>query len=602
LPDDAQRGDPLAPVTIVEFADFQCPFSARVTATLATVFSTYGERVRFVFKHNPLPFHARARAAAEASRVVLALGGNAAFFKFHDRAFGNLHSLTDENFARWAAESGISAEAFKQEYAAGREQRRVAVDMELAQKIGAQGTPSFRINGVTVNGAQPFEKFKSVIDAQLAAAKAEVAGGTRPENVYAELVNKNLKLEAEKKTGETEEEEDTTVWKVPVASDDPVRGRADALVTIVVFSDFQCPFCKRVEDTLTQLRDAYGEDVRFVWKDNPLPFHPRAEPAAELARYVFTEKGNAGFWQAHDALFASAPQLEDEQLESIAGKLGVNVQRAKAAIKQKRFAVRIQDSVALATDFQARGTPHFFVNGVRLAGAQPIEKFKALIDKQLAAAKALVDSGVPRARVYEAVIREGKEPPPPETKQVAAANPNAPSRGPANAKVVIQEFADFQCPFCVRVQPTLDELTKRYGAQIKLVYRHLPLPFHKNAELAAEAAEEALAQKGAAGFWAFHDALFKAQSVAGTPGPDAIDRPHLESIAAAQHLDLARFREALDSHKHLARVQADKKAAEDAKISGTPGFLINEYYLSGAQPKVAFERLIRRVLSEPTKR
>jgi protein-disulfide isomerase len=97
--------------------------------------------------------------------------------------------------------------------------------------------------------------------------------------------------------------DDKTVWKVPVDAKDPIRGPADALVTIVEWSDFQCPFCKRVEATMKQIKDSYASDVRVVWKDNPLPFHNRAKPAATLARMAFDLKGEKGFWVAHDGLY-----------------------------------------------------------------------------------------------------------------------------------------------------------------------------------------------------------------------------------------------------------------------------------------------------------
>src|SRR5690606_24114830 len=89
--------------------------------------------------------------------------------------------------------------------------------------------------------------------------------------------------------------EDTTVWQVPVLEDDPVKGPADALVTIVEWSDFECPFCSRVNPTIKSIVDEYGKDVRVVWKDNPLPFHKNAKPAAALARAAFKKGGNAAF-------------------------------------------------------------------------------------------------------------------------------------------------------------------------------------------------------------------------------------------------------------------------------------------------------------------
>jgi protein-disulfide isomerase len=582
---DPQWGAHTAPVTIVMFEDLQCPFCNRAQATLKQIQDTYGPRkVRLVWKNNPLPFHTNARPAAEAAMTVFALKGSEAFWQFHDRAFANQNDLTDASFGEWASDAGVDAAEFQVALASKQYSSKIDQDMALAVKVGATGTPAFRINGVTVSGAQPLEKFTAVIDAQLAAAAEAVASGTRPSDVYAALTNKSQTVPQPDVV-----EQDTSVWKIPIASDDPVRGPKDALVTLVEFADFQCPFCQRAEATLKQVASTYGKDVRFVWKDNPLPFHPRAKPAASLARFAYEQQGNSGFWQVHDQLYASYPKLEDEDLKAIAENVGVNWSAAQAASDSNKFAARFEASSDFAGELKASGTPSFFINGVRLTGAQPIAMFSQLIDQQLTKAKALVAGGVPREAVYDEIIKDGKTPPPPEEKVIPAPDASDPVRGSPTAPVMIQEFGDFQCPFCKRVEPTLRSLEKEYGSQIKVVWRHLPLPFHKNAQLAAEAAEEVFTQKGNAAFWAFHDKLY---------GGDALDnsahteRASLERLAREAGLNMAAFKHALDSSKHKAKIEADMAIANKAGINDTPAFVINGYFLSGAQPEAAFKRLI----------
>jgi protein-disulfide isomerase len=150
---DPQLGKADAPVTIVAISDFQCPFCSRVVPTLKQVEDTYKDQVRVVFKHNPLPFHNRARPAAEAASAVFGLGGSQAFFKFHDLAFANQQNLTDENFEAWAVQAGVDKAKFKDAYSSKKFAAKVDEDMALSQKIGANGTPAFRVNGVTVSGA-----------------------------------------------------------------------------------------------------------------------------------------------------------------------------------------------------------------------------------------------------------------------------------------------------------------------------------------------------------------------------------------------------------------------------------------------------------------
>ena len=190
-------------------------------------------------------------------------------------------------------------------------------------------------------------------------------------------------------------------------------------------------------------------------------------------------------------------------------------------------------------------------------------------------------------------MKEGKEPPPPEKKQVAAPTKDNPVKGPANAKVTIQIFSDFQCPFCKRVEPTLKQVSDEYKDKVKFVWRNMPLPFHQDAPLAAEAAMEVFAQKGSAGFWKYHDLLFDAQ------GTDAgIKRENLEKLAQDIGCDMTKFKEALDSHKHKAQIDADTAVASQASINGTPAFAINGYFISGAQPYAAFKGAIQRALKD----
>jgi protein-disulfide isomerase len=590
---DPQWGSVDAPVTIVELSDFQCPFCERVQPTLETLKRKYGpSQLRIVWKHNPLPFHQYARLAHEAAAVVFMLGGSRAFFTFHDLAFRNQDKLTREGFESWAASAGVPADTFRAWLDSGRAAKKVDDDIQLAHDIGATGTPAFRINGVVISGAQPVDVFVKAVDEQLAAARQLTQSGTPPRLVYATLTDKNFV--SPRPVPDADELADIidVVWKIPVMADAPQRGPKDALVTIVQFSDYQCPFCKRVEPTLDELRRLYGQDLRVIWYDNPLPFHARALPAAKFSRVVFQTRGNDAFWKIHDALFANQASLEDSDFEELATKQGLAWKPIQAALGSSKLSARIDESIELASDFQAHGTPHFFINGRRLSGAQPLEAFKKLIDEELVKAHALVEHGTPRGKVYAQLLQTAQDPPAPEKKHVDVPA-KAASRGNAKAPIVIQVFSDFQCPFCKRVEPTLLELEKEHKGSLRIVWRHMPLPFHQYAQLAAEASEEVLAQKGSAAFWAYHDLLFQAQGE-----PDGLDRINLDNLADKLGLDMARFKAALDNHVHRAKVREDLDAASKAGITGTPAFVINDYYLSGAQPTPAFRRVIKRALSD----
>ncbi|MEY4550894.1 MAG: hypothetical protein RL685_7089 [Pseudomonadota bacterium] len=586
--DDPVWGKADALVTIVEASDFECPFCSRVGPTMERIKKEYGpDKVRLVWKNNPLPFHKAARPAHEAAATVQGLGGD--FWKFHDLAFANQKELTAENFEKWAVASGVDQAKFKAAFDAKKYAAKVDKDLAVGKQIGARGTPHFLINGKALSGAQPFEKFKEVIDVEVAAGDALAKTGVARNKVSLELTKKNFAKPEEPKP-QAPPPEDTAIWKVPVLDGDPIKGAPDALVTIIEFSDFECPFCSRVEPTVTQILNDYKDDVRVVWKDNPLPFHARAKPAAALGRVAYEKGGDKLFWQAHIALFEAATQkkLDDAGLEEISKKLGLGWDKVKAAIDSNKYEARIASTIELANDYEARGTPHFFINGRRLSGAQPVDKFKEIIDAQLVIAKGLVAKGVPRAKVYGEVMKTAKGAAEPEKKDVPAPTKDSPFKGAENAKVVIQEFSDFQCPFCSRVNPTLQQVLAAYPKDVKVVWRNLPLPFHADAPLAAEAAQEAFVQGGNKAFWKFHDKLFANQQ--------AIKQPDLEKYAQELGLDAGKFKAALDSRKHKAFVEKDAEIGNKAGIGGTPGFVVNGFFVSGAQPFPAFDKVIKMAL------
>jgi protein-disulfide isomerase len=584
-----------APVTIVIYSDYQCPYCSRVEGTLNALKEKYtAKKLRMVFKHFPLPFHKQAGPAHAASDVVFQIGGNNAFWKFHDVAFANGKGLTPENFTKWAVEAGVDKAKFEAAMKANKGQAKVDKDIADGKAVGVKGTPAFFINGKFISGARPQNAFETEIDAQLKEAEALIAAGTPKAQIYTKLTNKNFKEQpgaAKGKEGKKPPPEDTTtVWKVPLTGKEPIKGNKDALVTIVEFSEFQCPFCSKVLPTLKQIFDTYKDQVRVVFLDQPLPFHKRAMPASNFAHEARAQKGDKAFYEAHDLLFANQKALEDNDLWGYAGKLGLDVEKVKAAVASNKFAALIEHNQELAGDVQASGTPHFFVNGRRLKGAVPFSKFKPIIDEEIIKAKKLLASGTKPANLYAELIKKGKAPPPPEKKDAGEIPKNAPFKGPANAKVVIHEFSDFQCPFCGRVNDSLKQVQKEFGDQVKIVWRHKPLPFHKEAPLAHQAAQEAFAQQGNKGFWAMHDKLFANQK--------ALKRENLDAYAAEIGLDMGKFKAALDGETHKAFVEKETAFSDKLGVRGTPGFVINGYYLSGAQPYAKFKALIKLALKE----
>jgi protein-disulfide isomerase len=172
----------------------------------------------------------------------------------------------------------------------------------------------------------------------------------------------------------------------------------------------------------------------------------------------------------------------------------------------------------------------------------------------------------------------------PPRQTVAAAN--GPSKGSASAPIEIIEFSDFQCPFCQRADPTVQQVLSTYGDRIRFVYRHYPLPNHPAARPAAEAAACANEQGK---FWPYHDRLFAS--------PSKLADADLKQHAAELGLNAPQFNSCVDSHKFKAQVDADVKAGEEAGVNGTPAFFINGRMISGAQPYDVFKKVIDEELS-----
>jgi protein-disulfide isomerase len=593
---DPSWGNADAPVTLVMWSDFECPFCSRVGETLAALKRAYGPaQLRLVWKNYPLSFHAHARPAAEAAMAVFALGGADAFWKFHDLAFADQQHLSLANYVAWAAAAGVDPGGVEAAVKTGQQKSKIDADVALANRLAVRGTPAFRINGVALVGAQPEGSFRAIIDAQLAAAKALVAGGTAAAAVYPTLCAQNVSPTEVVPTPEPQAGGiDTKVWSVQVDRDDPVRGPGDALVTLVLWSDFECPFCRRLAGTLAELGKRYESDLRIVWKDYPLPFHPQAVPAAVLARLAAAKRGAEGFWEAHDAILASDGALDEAALRSVAVRLRLPWSEVQAALADHRFQAIFERSQSLAKQLAVRGTPCSFINGRRLEGALPAEAFAGVIEAELAKARDRLEAGQPRAGLYAAITNTAEPYAELERRTVAAPGKDNPSRGSAKAPVTMQIFGDFQCPETLRTLPKLEELEKKFGNRVRLVWRNHPLAFHEDAPLAAEAALEVFAQKGASAFWRYHAALFAAQKEGG------LGRDNLEKLARRQGVDGKRFRAALEGHKHRAEVERDLEAAAQAELTEVPTVVINGYLVAGVEPYEVYDRAVQQALADLT--
>jgi len=160
----------------------------------------------------------------------------------------------------------------------------------------------------------------------------------------------------------------------------PAKGPEDAAVTLVEFSDFQCPFCRRVTPTLEQIRETYGDEVRLVFKHLPLTIHPKA-PAAHAAAEAAHRQDR--FWEMHDRIFENQGDMSEAAYRTYAEEIGLDLERFERDRRSAEVRQRVQADAAEAARLGVTGTPTFFVNGREISGAKPFAAFQRLIDAEL---------------------------------------------------------------------------------------------------------------------------------------------------------------------------------------------------------------------------
>ncbi len=591
--DSPSFGPTNAKVTIVEFSDFYCPFCSRVLPTLEEIKKTYGNDVRVIFRHQLRGSPPDQKLAAEASMAAHAQGK---FWEYHDKLFANMQGRDRATLEKIAQDLKLDMNKFKADLDSGKFRQKVLADSEAGSALGANGTPSFFINGRNFVGAQPFASFKAVIDEELARANKLLAEGTRPDQLYARLME-TLPASAPAPQRPAAPPANV-VRKVDIPADTPVFGPKNAKVTIVEFSDFYCPFCGRVVPTLEEIKKTYGKDVRIAFRHQLRGSSPEQKLAHEASMAAHAQ---GKFWEYHDKLFANMQSRDRASLERFAEELKLDMKKFKADLDSQKYRAKVQADSDAGSQFGANGTPTFFINGKQFVGAQPFPAFKAVIDQELERANKLLAEGTKPDQLYEKLLETAAAaaPAPSVVPAAAPAEPAvvkdikidaAPSKGPKNAPVTIVAFSDFECPFCARVLPTLEQIEKDYGNKVRIAFKHQPLPFHPNAKIAA-AASMAANEQGK--FWQYHDKLFQNQK--------ALDRASLERYAEELKLDMGKFRQVLDSNKYAAQIDADSAEGMRIGANGTPTFFINGRTLVGAQPVSEFKRVIDEELKKAGK-
>lgn len=387
----------------------------------------------------------------------------------------------------------------------------------------------------------------------------------------------------------------------------PFRGSPDAPITMYEYSDYQCPFCSRhfvqTEPALDANYVRNGQ-LRVVFRDFPLvDLHPNA-PAAHFAALCIADQGAELYWSMHARLFqtqAEWQQLPDPMpyFATLASEIGATMETYDACIAAGEKPALVEASVAAAREKGFSGTPSFeFVREATgeafpLVGAQPYDQFAGIIDT-------LLDGGTPQT---EETAQGSDEIPFWATADGLLPDPDRPGltmggdyyRGNPNAKVVVIEFSDFQCPFCrkhtAETQPILDEQFVDTD-QIFWVFKHFPLSIHPQAP-AAGAAAECAGDQGQ--FWEMHDLLFTNTEAWSVNDPT----PIFTDLAQQLGLNSEEFAACLTGESAAQRVQEDLDAGAPF-VRGTPSFIVlydgQGSIIPGALPADRFTTVLQEVL------
>ncbi len=367
-------GDPNAPLTVVEFTDYQCPycaqFAAQIWPQVREQLVETGE-IYWVLKDFPLDqLHPQARLAAQAARCA---AEQDAFWDMHDALFARQKEWAEQENAaevlvQIAADLSLNEADVEQCLRQERYADQIEADLNDGLEAGVRGTPSFFFNGYYNSGVLPYDAFATIL-------------GWAKSGELEQVIAESIKRAQATPTPVPEVD-------VPVG-DAPAKGDPDAPVVIIEYSEYQCPYCKRyVDETLTKIDENYIQTgkVYYAFKDFPLDsIHPNARPAAMAAHCA---REHDAYWEMHDLLFDKQREWSSQSnprasLVGYAKELGINADEFGECLDNQRYDGFISANQQEGLGFGVQGTPAFFVNGKFLSGAQPYSAFEAAIEAAL---------------------------------------------------------------------------------------------------------------------------------------------------------------------------------------------------------------------------
>jgi protein-disulfide isomerase len=585
-----------AEVTVVCFSDFQTTTGAKNAHSLRKIAEKFGDAVRIVYRANPLPKHQDAQRAEEAARAAHRQGK---FWGFHDALFEHSEIREADLFAA-AKKAGCDLERLRKDMDDPRLMEQAASDRQAALEMGIDNAPFNFINGRPLRSIRFPEDIYSLVNDEIRRARSLTAGGKAKKDVYETLIASAKKHLPRTRNPQRRLLDPNTRYRIPVSRDDPAIGPSDAPLTVVVFMDFQSPFCARNYPAIVRLPGELAPNVRVVIKHFPQPSHPSADIAAQVS---LEAQAQGLFWEYCKAIFENWDGLDKKKLLQAARTVKMDMGALEAALADGRHSVRIERDRKLANSLDLKGTPYFFFNGIMLRGSRSFDQLVALSLPRIRSASQLLPLDGGPSDLYAKIIEKGATEPVYQEPGSALYDPeivsdgkhrvydldlpdDTPMLGSSDAPVTVVEFGDYQCGACARASALLERIRERYRDRVRIAYVHYPLPGHEHAFVAAQAAVEA-ARQGR--FWDFHEVLMDNQ--------ENLSLENLITLAGNNGLDADKMRTALDQELHANSVRENRKLARVLKLAGTPSFFVNGRKVGASRMETELTNLVEDMLA-----
>jgi protein-disulfide isomerase len=387
------RGPADAKVTIVEFGDYHCPYCAAEEQVVAALVRAHPGDVRLVFRN--LVVHPSAELPAQAA---LAAAEQGKYWEAHDAFFADINKTRTREAVETLVKSlGLDMARFDADLDSGRYLHVVEADAALADRLGALGTPMFYVNGRPLSGMVPLARFENLVTAEIARADALLRTGVPRAALYRALV-----ADGDEQAPVVSGGFDGSRRYPVTLGTAPARGLANARVTLVVFAEFECPFCGRLYPVLKALEARYGSDLRVVFKHFPAV---RAHTHARLAARAAIAAGSQGkFWEMHDLLYEHQKALTRAEIDGYAAQLGLDVARFDRELDLHTGDAQVLEDMDQARSLGISGVPTSFINGRPMVGINTEPAFREVIDEEIKSADALIAQGVKPEALYEKLI------------------------------------------------------------------------------------------------------------------------------------------------------------------------------------------------------